>query len=140
MMAESCFENSGLQYLDFSMVDFGGSWSRAFANCTKMHTIVMCDSFYDIEWQTFLNCSALDGIIHVPYCWLYGEVFNGCTEIDELHFSSGYDCFDYANFVGWTSDQKIVLYGNDAAYNEDYDSSWDDDCEAEIVEMFIANL
>lgn len=135
MMAESCFENSGLQYLDFSMVEFYGSWSRAFANCTKLHTIVMCDTFYDIEWQTFLNCSALDGIIHVPYCWLYGEVFNGCTEIDELHFSSGYDAFDYANFVGWTSDQKIVLYGWTAADNEDYDSSWDDDCEAEIVEM-----
>ena len=124
----SCFENcTSLTEVDLSGTSLWGIGVAAFRNCTSLTTVVFNDDCYDISEFSFAGCTELTGSITVPYCWVYGGVFQGCTKIEDIHFDEfdWFDCWEddegivRGNFDGWTSSQKV--YFDSLTYEDLFD-------------------
>ncbi len=133
------FENcTSLTEVDLSESDVWALGNEVFKNCTALRTLVLGADCYDLGSNTFEGCSALEGSITLPYCWLYGGFFKGCTSISEVHIGS-WDWFENygsdgeitGNFDGWTSAQKVIFDEN--SYDELIDSFFTDSVDDNLM-------
>ena len=126
------FENcTSLTEVDLSGSDVWALGNEVFKNCTALETLVLGSDCYDLGCNTFEGCAAIKGSVTLPYCWLYGGFFKGCTGISEVHIS-GWDWFESygsdgevaGNFDGWTASQKVIF--DESSYEDLVDDFFSD--------------
>ena len=95
------FENCvSLKEADMSQTNLWALGDYVFKNCTSLESVSlpMDTGYFDFGCDTFVGCINLSGSIDVPYGWMYGGVFKGCTKITEVHIVDGMGEYDNWNY------------------------------------------
>lgn len=91
---------------------------QAFADCTKLETLIIPDSATDLTHEMLINCTALKTVrLPAGIQRVYGSMFENCTSLTELHLPKTITIIGGFAFRNCTSLTDIYFEGTEEEWN-----------------------